>query len=212
MKKKKRKPRPGTHQTRFVYELHPSRPLANSVAPQYPSGTNWTPLEASDKVHRSSTENFRSPTLQVAVYSTRLRHWNLPAAYPEGTQQRFLLQPRAHAHDDVDVAVHSRVVPTRAPAPDRVHAHVAQHLAFHCVPVRRSPLPEGQRASSGEGETMPVEARQAFASPKAVFENKRNWSKLVSFFFFACTAASSYLLGCLATITRIFLTISPSSI
>lgn len=161
-KKKRRKIRSGTHQTRFVYEFHPSRPLANSVVPQYQSGTNWMPLEASDKVYRSSTENFRSPSLQVAVYSARLRYWDLPAAYPEDTQQRFRLQPQAHVHDDVDVAVHSRVLPT----PARVHAH---YLAFRCVQVRRSPLPEGQRASLGEGETMPVEAHQAFASPKTDF-------------------------------------------
>lgn len=205
---------PGTHQTRFVYEFHPSRPLANSVAPQYPSGTNLTPLEASDKVHRSSTENFQSPTLHVAVYSTRLRHWDLPAAYPEGTQQRFPLQPRAHVHDDDGVAVHSREVPIRAPAPGRVHAHVTQHPAFHCVPVRRSPLPEGQRASSGEGGTMPVEDHQALASPKAAFENKMKSMEQTSQFFSLCmyTAASLYLLGCLATITCIFLAISPPSI
>jgi hypothetical protein len=42
-KKKKKKKRGVTHQIRFVYEPHPNRPLANSVAPQYPSGTNWTP-------------------------------------------------------------------------------------------------------------------------------------------------------------------------
>lgn len=43
MKKKKRKLGSGTHLTRFVYDFHPNRPLANSVALQYPSGMDWSP-------------------------------------------------------------------------------------------------------------------------------------------------------------------------
>lgn len=128
-------------------------------------------------VHRSSTENFRNPTLQVAVYSTPQRHWDLPAAYPGDTQQHYRQQPQARVHDDVDadadaaVAVHSRVAPTRVHVHVRVHApaHVAQHLAFHCVLVRCSPWPLGQRASSGEGERTLGEEHQPNASPKAVF-------------------------------------------
>jgi hypothetical protein len=170
---------------RFAYGPHPSRPLANCVALQRPSGTSWTSWEASDTVPRSSIKSSRSRFRQVAsgepaaaVLCSTKRLSPPVVRYPAGgAQGQVRDHVRDHDHDDVDVAVRSRVLPIRA------HAHVhdrAQDVhgyppipAFHCVLVRHCwPSPVVRKGLSAVERTTRAqrEERPTRASPKAVLE------------------------------------------